>query len=192
MLYISFTPAPLSSAWIFTYFLNYLLASLSILLIMIVKSLKSYLYCFFWNCIVFRYSYQSCISYYFPVSLNVITYSMLSLVTCLISPSWYVITWHLFISLDSWCDITWHPACYYLTLAPYYDITNHLPRIILTLDLWLSYLRESYRVILYYIHQPVILYFIQWPVLLLYMYSCTLEFLIMSCTCYSRKLIITY
>ena len=45
----------------------------------------------------FRYSYQSCISYYFHVSpgmlsLDALTYTMLSLVTLLISPSCHVIT----------------------------------------------------------------------------------------------------
>jgi len=32
---------------------------------MVVKSLKSYLYCFSWNCMIFRYSYRSCISVLF-------------------------------------------------------------------------------------------------------------------------------
>jgi len=30
-----------------------------------------------------------------------------------------------------------------LITCPYYDMTYHLPSIMLTLDMWLSYLRES-------------------------------------------------
>jgi len=41
---ISFASALLSSAWMFACLLNYLPVSLTILLLMVVKSLKSYLY----------------------------------------------------------------------------------------------------------------------------------------------------
>jgi len=70
---------------------------------------------------------------------------------------------------------------YYLTRAPHYNMTYHLPPDILILDLWLSHSRESCRVILYYIYSDLNLW-----------YLCTPEFLIMSYSCYFRKLIITY
>jgi len=49
----------------FACLLNYLPANLSILLLMVVKSLKSYLYYFSWKCIVFWYLYRSLISVQF-------------------------------------------------------------------------------------------------------------------------------
>jgi len=80
---------------------------LLILLLMIVKSLKSYLYCSFWNCMVFGIRTDLAYRFYFSISFDmlsliVLTYTMLSLVTRLISPSCHAITWHLADILDSY------------------------------------------------------------------------------------------
>ena len=77
--------------------------------------------------------------------------------------SCHVITWHLFISLNNWCDGTWHLICYYLTLVSCYDMTYHLSLDILILDLWLSFFRE------YCTCYPVL--YIQWPESVVLMYT---------------------
>ena len=154
MLYISFAPVPLISTWMFACLLNYLSVSLSILLFRVVKSLKSFLYYFPWNCMVFQYSYQYCISYYFPVllgmfSFDVLTYTMLSLITCLISP-------HVMLTPDT------RPATN--------NMTYHPPPVILIFDLWLSHLREYYTCYL-------ILYTVTWISYLLSCIICTVTWI---------------
>ena len=148
MLYVSFAPASLSSAWMIAYLLNYLPASLSILLLMVVKSSKSYLYCFSWKCMISWYLYRSLVSVRFFCT------------------AWYAFAWCANICYVVSCllpDITschvntWHLTCYYLTLASCYDITYHLPP-----DLWLSHLRE------YHTCYPV-LHTVTW---ILYLLSC--------------------
>ena len=74
---------------------NYLPASLLILLLIVVKSLKSYFYCFPEIAWFFGICTNRLYQYGFPVSLDmlsldVLAYTMLSLVTCLISPSCHV------------------------------------------------------------------------------------------------------
>ena len=153
MLHISFAPAPLSSAWIFVCLLNYLPASLPILLLMVVKSLKSYLYYFSWKCIVFRYWYRSLVSVRF---------------SCI---AWLAFAWRANIPYAVPCHLsditschvnTWHLTCYYMAIAPYYNMTCHPPPVILIPDLWLSHLRE------YYTCYPV-LHTVTW---ILYLLSC--------------------
>jgi len=81
--------------------------------------------------------------YYFPISLDIISldvlsFTKLSLVTCLISP-------HVMLSPDM------------LLLVPYpcYDITYHLPPVKLTLDLNYHISENPVPVILYYIYSDL-------------------------------------
>jgi len=84
---------------------------------MFVKSLKSLLKLFSWNCIIFQYSYWSLISVPF---FRIVLFDKTIYIT------WYVTTWHLYV-------INWHltPTCYYLT-----SICYHLTSAMLTLDSW--------------------------------------------------------
>ena len=76
---------------------NCLLDSLSIILLMVVKSLKFYLYCFLETAwfsgirtdLLYRYSFSASLD---VISLVMLKFTMLSLVTCLISPSCHAIT----------------------------------------------------------------------------------------------------
>ena len=180
MLYISFAPAPLSSAWMFACLLNYLPFSLSILLFMVMKSLK-------FTCTIFLKLHD--FSVFVPL-LYIILFSCIPWRDYI----YYVVSCHL-------PDITLmshyhqHLACYYLTLAPYYNMTYHLPPDILIPDLWLSHLRE------YYTCYPV-LHTVTW---ILYLLSCIIYTVTWICSTpvhlnfwscpvlvISRKLIITY
>jgi len=85
-------------------FANYLLANLSFLLLLVVKSLEFYLNYFSWNCMVFRYSYDFLYRYYFLVSLDI------AFTWCAIF--YHAITCHL-------PDITLM-SCYHLTSGMIY------------------------------------------------------------------------
>jgi len=138
----------------FACLLNFLSARLSILLIMVVKSLKSYLYYFFLK----LYSFLI----FVPV-LYILLFSCIA---------WYAFSWCANLYYVAPCHLpdiischvnTWHPTCYYLALAPYYNMTYYPPPVILIFDLWLSHLRE------YYTWYPLL--YIQWPESAVLMYS---------------------
>jgi len=74
---------------------------------MVVQSLKSYLYYFSEAALFFGIRTDLLYRYCFPMllvilSLDVLTFTMLSLVTCLISPSCHAITWPLTRRNDSY------------------------------------------------------------------------------------------
>ena len=156
------------------YLLACLLDNLINSFIWIVRSLKSLLKLFFKTECFLVFVPIFCIGtiFLFRVVRQMIS-SVLIYLTCYRLP---VITWHLI------------PACYYLTPAPWYDITYHLPPgmtawpVIITFTGILSWFPVLYTVTCY----PIL--YIQWPESILLMYSC--NFLNLSCSCHSRKLII--
>ena len=172
------TSSLLSSAWMFAYLLiTYL--SIYLFLYYWLWRVWNHIYTVFWDCWFFGIHTNLLYRYCFPVfldmlSLDVLSFIMLSLVTCLISP---------LVMLSSNMLLLDFCLCY--------DINYHLPPVMLTLDQWLSHLRESctyYHAL--YIVTLVLMYscYTCTHVLLLYMYSCTLKFLNLSCSCYSHNL----
>jgi len=121
---------------------------------------------------IFLYLYWSPVSV--PLSCNMILNNDIYCTYCLTCYTAMLTTWHL--------------TYYYLTAAFCYDITYHLSPVMLTLDLWLSHLWESFTC---YPVSYTVTCIPSTHVLLLYMYSCTLEFLNLSYSCSSCKLIIT-
>jgi len=122
----------------------------------------------------------SCIAWH--AFTDVLSFNMLSLVTCLISPP----------IMLSPVMLLFYTCVVMITLSTY-----HLHPIMLIFDLWLSHLWEPIPVILIIYSELLsyIIYTMTWiygtHVFLLYMYYYTPKFLIMSCSCYSCKLIIT-
>jgi len=133
------------------------------------EEFETFTWTFFQNRITFRYSYRS--QYYFPVFILIsgigttflyffrspvsVPFSCIMIrdndIYCayllvVISPACYHLTCYYMPLLDTWLlhVTTWH----------LFDITYHLPPDTWLLDLWLSYLREFYLDIVYYIQRP--------------------------------------
>ena len=138
---------------------------------MVMKSLKSYLYCFSWNCMVFGIHTNLVYHTIFLIMFGLLVFVSIPYITTVSCIAWDAFTWCANIYYDVPCHLpditschvnTWHLTCYFLVFAPYYNMTYHLSPDILILDLWLSHLRE------YYTYYPAI-HAVTW---ILYLLSC--------------------
>ena len=128
----------------FACLLNYLPASLSILLLMVVKSLKSYLYYFSWKCMVLRYLCQflvsvqfSCVPWHSFAWCACICYA----VSCHLPDVTLMSCYHLapdMLLLDT-CFLLWHDLSLVTCLITCYCHVKTWYLLWLTFYSWLSH-----------------------------------------------------